>query len=50
MLLAYDQGFEHGPTDFDDRSVDPKFILDLTKNGLVYWSDFARRSSGEILQ
>ena len=34
MLLAYDQGFEHGPTDFDDRSVDPKFILDLTKNGL----------------
>ena len=34
MLLAYDQGFEHGPTDFDDRSVDPEFVLNLTKGGL----------------
>lgn len=33
MLLAYDQGFEHGPVDFDDRSVDPEFILGLTKSG-----------------
>lgn len=34
MLLAYDQGFEHGPVDFDDRSVDPDFVLNLTKSGL----------------
>jgi len=34
MLLAYDQGFEHGPVDFDDRSVDRSY-LDLTKN-VVY--------------
>lgn len=34
MLLAYDQGFEHGPIDFDDRSVDPEFVLNLTKSGL----------------
>lgn len=34
LLLAYDQGFEHGPTDFDDRSVDPEFVLNLTKSGL----------------
>jgi len=33
MLLAYDQGFEHGPTDFDDKSVDPAYIMEITKNG-----------------
>ncbi len=29
LLLAYDQGFEHGPTDFNDENVDPNFILDI---------------------
>jgi class I fructose-bisphosphate aldolase len=34
MLLAYDQGFEHGPsTDFDDRNIDPNFILDIASKG-----------------
>lgn len=33
LLLAYDQGLEHGPTDFDDRNVDPEFILDIAKKG-----------------
>ncbi|EKD68107.1 MAG: hypothetical protein ACD_48C00076G0001, partial [uncultured bacterium] len=27
LFLAYDQGFEHGPTDFDNKSVDPHYIL-----------------------
>jgi class I fructose-bisphosphate aldolase len=29
MFLAYDQGFEHGPTDFNEENVDPQFILDI---------------------
>jgi class I fructose-bisphosphate aldolase len=33
LLLAYDQGLEHGPTDFDDRNVDPAFIMDLAVRG-----------------
>lgn len=34
MLLAYDQGFEHGPTDFDEKSIDPNYILDIARCGL----------------
>jgi len=34
MLLAYDQGFEHGPTDFDEKSVDPNYIMDIARSGL----------------
>src|SRR3990167_5332107 len=34
MLLAYDQGFEHGPTDFDEKSIDPNYILDIARSGL----------------
>src|SRR3989344_4444044 len=31
-LLAYDQGFEHGPTqDFDLNSVDPDYVLDIAE-------------------
>lgn len=33
MLLAYDHGFEHGPTDFDERSVDPAWIMELANSG-----------------
>lgn len=33
MLLAYDQGFEHGPVDFDDKSVDPAYIMEIARNG-----------------
>lgn len=33
MLLAYDQGFEHGPTDFDEKSIDPTYILDIARSG-----------------
>ena len=33
MLLAYDQGFEHGPVDFDDKSVDPDYIMEISRNG-----------------
>lgn len=33
MLLAYDQGFEHGPVDFNQQNVDPDFILKIAKEG-----------------
>lgn len=33
MLLAYDHGFEHGPTDFDERSVDPAWVMKLADSG-----------------
>ncbi len=34
MLLAYDQGLEHGPSkDFNDRNVDPSFIMDVAAKG-----------------
>jgi len=33
LLLAYDQGLEHGPTDFNDTNVDPRYILDIALKG-----------------
>ncbi|MBI3954623.1 aldolase [Candidatus Collierbacteria bacterium] len=41
LLLAYDQGFEHGPADFDkgtggERAYDPNFILKIAKESGVY--------------
>lgn len=33
MFLAYDQGLEHGPSDFNDKNVDPSYIVDLAKKG-----------------
>lgn len=34
MLLAYDQGLEHGPSkDFNDRNVDPAFIMETAAKG-----------------
>ena len=34
MLLAYDQGLEHGPSkDFNEKSVDPKYILQIADKG-----------------
>lgn len=33
LFLAYDQGMEHGPSDFDDENADPQNILDIAVNG-----------------
>jgi len=34
LILAYDQGLEHGPSaDFNDRNVDPQFIVDTANKG-----------------
>ncbi len=33
FFLAYDQGLEHGPTDFNDKNVNPEYIIDIAKKG-----------------
>ena len=33
LLLAYDQGLEHGPVDFDTTNADPNYILDIAVKG-----------------
>jgi len=34
VILAYDQGMEHGPSaDFDNRNVDPAFIVEIASKG-----------------
>lgn len=33
LFLAYDQGLEHGPTDFNDKNVNPEYIIDIAKQG-----------------
>lgn len=33
IFLAYDQGLEHGPTDFNDKNVDPSYIMELAQKG-----------------
>ena len=48
MLLAYDQGLEHGPsTDFNDKNIDPSFIMDLAVkggfNGVIFQKGVAER-------
>lgn len=48
MLLAYDQGFEHGPSlDFNDRNVDPAYVMEIASkgefNGIVFQKGLAER-------
>jgi class I fructose-bisphosphate aldolase len=33
LMLAYDQGLEHGPKDLDMKNVNPKYILDIALEG-----------------
>ena len=33
LFLAYDHGLEHGPTDFDDQSIDPAEVLKIADSG-----------------
>lgn len=33
LFLAYDQGLEHGPSDFNDENIDPNFILETGIKG-----------------
>ena len=33
VLLACDQGLEHGPADFNEKNIDPKYIMDIAREG-----------------
>lgn len=33
VFLACDQGLEHGPADFNEKNIDPKFIMDIAREG-----------------
>jgi fructose-bisphosphate aldolase, class I len=53
LYLAYDQGLEHGPTkDFNDKNVDPLYILKIAKegryNGIVFQKGIAEKYKKEI--
>lgn len=52
MFLAYDQGMEHGPTDFNDKNVDPKYIIDIAQKGkftaVVFQKGIAEKYLSEI--
>ena len=55
MILAYDQGLEHGPeSDFNDKNVDPNYIIDIAKKGkftaLVFHKGIAEAYKKEIKQ
>ncbi len=33
LLLAMDQGLEHGPKDFTIKTIDPEYVLDIARKG-----------------
>ena len=52
MYLAYDQGIEHGPSDFDDKNVNPLDIISIAKKGkftgLIVQKGIAEKYYAEI--
>jgi fructose-bisphosphate aldolase, class I len=54
LILAYDQGLEHGPTDFNEKNVDPEYIVKIARDsgvysGLVFQAGLAEKYYGEGL-
>ncbi|KKU66779.1 MAG: Fructose-bisphosphate aldolase [Candidatus Amesbacteria bacterium GW2011_GWB1_47_19] len=54
LLLAYDQGMEHGPTDFSDENVDPAAIEKIAKDagvftGIVFQAGIAEKYRSDQL-
>jgi fructose-bisphosphate aldolase, class I len=33
LILACDQGFEHGPSDFNEKNIDPEYIMNIALEG-----------------
>ena len=52
LILAYDQGLEHGPTDFNDKNVKPEYIIKIAKennyNALAFQKGIAEKYYKEI--
>ena len=47
MILAYDQGFEHGPRDFleHSESANLEYVLDIAKRGRFKSQNHAHRGT-----
>ncbi len=53
LYLAYDQGLEHGPsTDFNDKNVNPSYIIEIAKKGkfqgVIFQKGIAEKYRAEI--
>lgn len=52
IYLAYDQGMEHGPVDFNDENVDPNYIIEIAKKGkysaMIFQKGIAEKYQKEI--
>jgi class I fructose-bisphosphate aldolase len=52
LFLAYDQGLEHGPSDFNNKNVNPKYIIDIAKSGkytgVIFQKGIAEKYNKEI--
>ena len=52
LFLAYDQGLEHGPSDFDDKNVDPNYIIKIAEQGkynaVIFQKGIAEKYNNEI--
>lgn len=52
LILAYDQGLEHGPTDFNDKNVKPEYIIKIAKennySAIVFQKGIAEKYNSEI--
>lgn len=52
LFLAYDQGLEHGPSDFNDDNVDPNYIINIAKKGkytgVIFQKGIAEKYNSEI--
>ena len=52
IYLAYDQGLEHGPTDFNSKNIDPNYIINIAKkgkfNGIIFQKGIAEKYNKEI--
>ena len=52
LYLAYDQGMEHGPSDFDDKNVNPLDIISIARKGkftgLIVQKGIAEKYYAEI--
>ncbi len=52
LYLAYDQGLEHGPVDFNDKNVNPEYIIRIAKEGkynaVIFQKGIAEKYNKEI--
>lgn len=52
FFLAYDQGLEHGPSDFNDKNVNPNYIIEIARKakctGIIFQKGIAEKYSKEI--